>query len=67
MQEDSSPSKKDGSIKLIRPVEQRFFDSYRAFWKKGTVQSTELVKSFENTTDKVHREPVTLNRLSSYV
>jgi hypothetical protein len=66
-QEDSSPAKKDGSIKLLRPVEQRFYDSYGAFWKSGKIQSTELVKSFERTTEFVHREPVTTNRLSNYV
>ena len=40
--DNSSPMKKDGSIKLVRPVEQRFYDSYRDFWKSGRVNSAEL-------------------------
>jgi len=59
--------KKDGSIKLVRPVYQRFYDSYRDFWKSGRVNSAELAQAFEKTKEKDEKEPLNAHRVANYV
>ncbi len=44
-----SPVKKDGKIILARPVNQKYFDSYQAFWDSGRVNQVELARQFERT------------------
>ena len=66
-EENSSPIKKDGSIKLVRKVEQRFYDSYRDFWKSGRVNSAELAQAFEKAKEKDEKEPLTVGRIANYV
>jgi hypothetical protein len=65
--DNSSPMKKDGSIKLARPVYQRFYDTYRDFWKSGRVNSAELAQAFEKTKEKDEKEPLNAHRVANYV